>query len=77
MAVVALAILFEDVEIVFNFIGSIASNSIGFILPCLFYWFLIKRKKQPINWKYYMSIGGVIFFIPFGIFAVVAKAIKH
>jgi hypothetical protein len=56
-------------------VGSIASNSIGFILPALFYFSLVTKKDKPINFKFYVSKAMFFFFIPFGLFAVASQYI--
>jgi hypothetical protein len=37
--------LISSLEVAFNFIGAVSSNSIGGILPSLFYFKLLKRSK--------------------------------
>lgn len=69
--------LVEDIEDVFNVVGAIASNAISFIFPSMFYVFLILKKKKPKKVHYYISFALFVFFIPFGIFSVVSKFLKH
>lgn len=67
------AILVDDIEDVFNLVGAIASNAIAFIFPSMFYVFLVKKKEKEVRIQYYFAMAIFIFFIPFGIFAVVSK----
>ncbi len=71
--IIGIAISVDDIEIVFNFIGAIASNAIGAILPCMFYYLLVKYKGKKITWRYHLSKVLFYFFIPFGIFSVITK----
>ena len=72
---IAIAITVEDIEKVFNFVGAIASNAIGYILPCVFYVLLINYKNKERNSKFYISAVLAVFFIPFGFFAIISKYI--
>lgn len=71
-----IAVLVSDVEAVFNVVGAIASNSIGFILPAFFYFQLVSKKNKPINFKFYITKAMFFFFIPFGLFSVASQYIK-
>ena len=70
---IGIAIAVDDIEDVFNLVGAIASNAIAFIFPSLFYFTLVKRKNKEIRPQYYAAWVVFVFFIPFGIFAVVSK----
>ena len=74
--IVGVAMAVDDIEAVFNVIGSICSSSIGFLLPTFFYFKLVDKRKKARTIKYYVSI--VIFAImgPFAIFSVVAHYVK-
>lgn len=74
-AILASAILIGNLGKVFNLVGAIASNSIGFIFPTLFYIMLIKKKNRPKRIHFYIAV--LLFFtaVPFGIFSVVAENI--
>lgn len=73
----AIAIAVDDIEDVFNIVGAIASNAISFIFPAMFYMLLVRKKNKPRKLQYYISVALFIFFIPFGIFSVVSKFLKH
>lgn len=72
---VGIAIGVKNIEDVFNLVGAVASNAIGYIFPCMFYYLLIKYKKKKITPSYYIAAGLFYFFIPFGIFAVITNYI--
>ena len=71
--IIGIAISVDDIEIVFNFVGAIASNAIGAIFPCMFYYLLVKYKKKQITYSYHIAKVMFYFFIPFGMFSVIAK----
>lgn len=71
-AIVTLAVTIGKLGTIFNLVGAIASNSIGFIFPTLFYILLIRRKRRPKRINYYLAILLFLTAVPFGIFAVVA-----
>ena len=73
----AIAIAVDDIEDVFNIVGAIASNAIAFIFPAMFYMLLVQKKNKPKKLHYYISVVLFAFFIPFGIFSVVSKFLKH
>jgi predicted neutral ceramidase superfamily lipid hydrolase len=58
-------------------VGAIASNSIAFILPSMFYVLLIRKKGKQKKPQYYIAFVAFCFFIPFGIFSVVTKFLGH
>lgn len=69
--IMVVAITVGELGKTFNIVGAIASNSIGFILPTLFYFMLIYKKKKPRNSNFYASIAMFSLAIPFGVLAVV------
>ncbi len=69
---VIITIAVTSLAAVFNFVGAIASSAISFIVPYMFYFFLIKRKKKAKNIHYFLSLAGIIIFIPLGILSVVS-----
>lgn len=71
--IIGIAISVDDIEVVFNFVGAIASNAIGAIFPCMFYYLLVKYKRKKITLSYHIAKVLFYFFIPFGIFAVITK----
>lgn len=70
---VGVAIAVTDIEDVFNIVGAIASNSIAFIFPPIFYIFQVDRKSKDRTITYYVSWVIMCFFIPLGIFAIVSN----
>jgi len=74
---IAIAASVKDIEDVFNVVGAIASNAISFIFPPMFYALLIRKKDKPRKLHYFISWTLFVFFIPFGIFSVVTKFLKH
>ncbi len=73
--VIGIAISVDDIEAVFNLVGAVASNAIGYIFPCMFYYLLVKYKNKTKTYNYYIARTLFYFFIPFGVFSVVAKYI--
>ena len=73
LVVITIAILVDDIEDIFNLVGAIAANALSFILPSLFYVMLVKKKSKKVRIQFYAAQMCFIFFIPFGIFAVVSK----
>ena len=69
---VIITIAVTSLAAIFNIVGAIASSLISFIVPYMFYFFLIKRKKKPRNIHYFLSLAGIIVFIPLGILSVVS-----
>ena len=70
-----LAIVFQDIEDVFNVIGAISASAINFWFPSIFYFQSVKKKRKEKKSTYYMSWALLWFFVPFGIFAVVSNYI--
>jgi amino acid permease len=60
---------------VFNFVGAVASNLIGYIFPCLFYFLLVQYKNKNRGIAFEVARVFTFFFIPFGIFSIVAQYI--
>ena len=69
------AIIFTDIEDVFNVIGAISASAINFWFPSIFYFQSVKKLKKEKKPRYYMSWALLWFFVPFGIFAVVSNYI--
>jgi amino acid permease len=72
LAIVIVSIVVDNIESVFNIVGAICSTSISTLLPCFFYVKLIRLRKQPVTWKYYLA--GLIFCVmtPYTMFSIVA-----
>ena len=66
----------DDIEIVLNVIGAVCSSSIGMLLPCLFYFKLVPRKRKIKKFVYYVSILVFSVMVPFAVFSIVAKYVK-
>jgi len=73
--IVVLAVTIGRLGPIFNLVGAIASNSIGFILPTLFYMMLIWRKKRERRVHFRASLILFCTAVPFGIFAVITEFI--
>lgn len=71
-AIMVVAITVGELGVTFNIVGAVASNSIGFILPALFYFVLIHKKKKPKNVNFYAAIAMFCIAIPFGVMAIVS-----
>jgi hypothetical protein len=69
---VIITITVTSLAAVFNIVGAIASSAISFILPYMFYFFLIKRNKKLKNIHYFLSFSGIVVFVPLGILSVVS-----
>ena len=69
------AITVGELGVTFNIVGAVASNSIGFILPALFYIMLIHKKKKPKSINFYASVAMFCIAIPFGVLAIVSEFI--
>ena len=74
--IVGVAILLDNIEVVFNAAGAICAASIAILLPCFFYFRLIVIRKQPKNIKYYLSILIFVVMIPYSLFSIVALYIN-
>lgn len=77
LIIVGIAFSVDDVEIVFNVVGAVASNAISFIFPSMFYFMLVVKKNKPKKPYFYLAAFLWIFFIPFGIFSVITKFLHH
>lgn len=73
MISVLIAILVDDIEDVFSLVGAVASNAIGFVFPAVFYICLINRKDKAKNFRYYISYGIILLYIPMAYFAIVSN----
>ncbi len=72
-----LAITIGKLGRIFNLVGAIASNSIGFILPTIFYIVLIVKKRRPKRLNFILSWALFATAVPFGIFAVIAEFLQE
>ena len=60
----------------FNVVGAVCSTSIGMLMPALFYFRLIDKKRQPRGLRYYLSWIVFVVMIPFALFCILAEYIK-
>ena len=67
-----IAIAIGDLGPIFNIVGAIASNSIGFIIPPIFYICLILYKHKKAKIHFILACLMIVFAIPIGIFAIVS-----
>lgn len=72
---VIIAVFVKDIEDVFSIVGSIAANALSFILPSMFYFFLVLKKNKSRKAHFYIAGFVFVFFIPFGIFSMMTKII--
>lgn len=72
---VVIAIFVKNIEDVFSVVGSIAANALSFILPSMFYCFLIMKKNKTRKPHFYIAGFVFIYFIPFGIFSMMTKIV--
>lgn len=56
LIVLIIAMLVDSLGAVFNVIGSIASNFIGFIFPCLFYILINEKSEKNRGFNFIISI---------------------
>jgi amino acid permease len=73
LMIVGVSISVDNIEAVFNIIGAICSSSIGVLLPCFFYFQLIKKKKKTRTSLYYITIAIFSIMAPFALFSIVAQ----
>lgn len=76
VTIVTLAVTVGRLGPIFNLVGAIASNSIGFIFPTLFYIILIIQKKRKKTISFYFSLLLLCTSVPFAIFAVITEFIE-
>jgi hypothetical protein len=69
-----LAVGIRNLGFIFNIVGAVASNSIGFILPAFFVWML--SRQQDKNDKLAL-LGKIVFVVavPLGLFCVACEII--
>jgi hypothetical protein len=64
-----------DIEVIINLIGAVCSIPVCFLFPYFFYFKIYELRKKRKNALYYYCKVAFFFFIPFLIFAVIAKNI--
>jgi hypothetical protein len=57
---------------VFNFVGAIASSAISFVIPFGFYVLLVKKKNKVRKIHYFLSLAGIVVFVPLGILSIIS-----
>lgn len=70
--IVSIGTTVDDIESVFNIVGAVCSNSIGILLPCLFYFMLVHRKNKKKTIKYYTTIVIFVIMLPYALFSIIA-----
>ena len=73
MVIAGVAISVDNIAVVFNFIGAVCSTSISVLLPCFFYFQLIRKKNKPRHELFYLTIILFSVMIPFALFSLVAQ----
>ena len=74
---VGVAVGVDDIEPVFNAVGSICISALAPLLPCLFYFMLVIQKKQRKGLKFYASIIIFSIMLPYCLFAVISLYIDR
>lgn len=69
---VGVAVGVDDIEIVFNAVGSICISALAPLLPCLFYFMLVIQKKQKKGLKFFLAIIIFSVMLPYSIFSVLS-----
>lgn len=77
LIMVGVALGVNDIEIVFNAIGGLCTSSIGFLMPCYFYFRLVMQKKKPRTVKWYVAIVIFVVMAPYSVFSVVSLYIPR
>lgn len=72
---IIIGIFVNSLQSVFNVVGSISTNSIVFILPCLFYFRLVEIKGKHKRLRYYLAKGMFLLFIFFSMFSIASNFI--
>jgi amino acid permease len=73
--IVVLAVTVGNLGSIFNLVGAIASNSVGFIFPTLFYMVIVVKQHRKKRIHFWVSLALFCIALPFGIFAVASEFI--
>lgn len=73
LVIAGVSISVDNIAVVFNAIGAICSTSIGVLLPCFFYFQLVRKKNKPRKGLFYLTIILFTVMIPFALFSLVAQ----
>ena len=71
---IGIAISVDSIESVFNYVGAISANTIGFVYPTLFYLTQINKKNKPKNINYVLSFVVFGFCVSMGLFSMVSNS---
>lgn len=72
-----ISVFLNSIEDILNLIGAICENLIAIILPCIFYFMLIKKQNKPKRGLYYFTIILVCIIAPYGVFTIVANYVWY
>ena len=70
------ALLFNNVQVVFNFIGAVTSSTLNVLLPNYYNVRLININNFRKGWKYYLSLAILVVMVPFCIFQIISLYVK-
>lgn len=70
-----IALFLNNIEDILNLIGAICENLIAVILPCTFYFMLVRRQRKGRGCRYYLAIALAALVAPYGVFTIVANYI--
>ncbi len=70
-----LAITIGNLGVIFNLIGGISANAIGFVLPSFFYVALVIKLKKIKKINFYLALVLFCITLPFGFISVAAEYI--
>ena len=70
-----IALFLNNIEDILNLIGAICENLIAVILPCTFYFMLVRKEHKQKGCVYYLTIAIACLVAPYGIFTIVANYI--
>jgi amino acid permease len=76
LVVVAVAFGVDDIEVVFNAIGSLCSSALSPLLPCFFYFQLVRMKQKPKAVTYYAAIAIFSIILPYSIFSIISLYVR-
>ena len=70
------ALLFNNVQVVFNFIGAVTSSTLNVLLPNYYNVRLININNFRKGWKYYLSLAILVVMVPFCVFQIISLYVK-
>lgn len=72
LAIVGVSVGVDSIESVFNVVGAVCSTSISTLLPCFFYVQLVRLRRQPKTWRFYLSAFIFCTMTPYALFSIIA-----